>query len=164
MHAARLPPFPRICSVHVIGQRSQKVEGSESEDTSRNNNIGFDEKKPKAATGRLSRGVLLELFLLERLSLRDRDFLIFPIFPLLLLLPPTGPLALPLFALPLPPVGVPMSPVLPPPVRRILARTERETPNTSCPSARPLVQERGSKQEWPLAAPMGGSSRDRLWG
>jgi len=69
-----------------------------------------------------SRGVLLELLLLDRLSLRDSDFLIFPIFPLLL--PPTGPLAL-VLELPLPPDDAPMSPVLPPPVRRILAPTRR---------------------------------------
>lgn len=62
--------------------------------------------------------MLLELLLLDRLSLRDSDFLIFPIFPLLL--PPTGPLAL-VLALPLPPDDAPMSPALPPPVRRILA-------------------------------------------
>lgn len=81
-----------------------------------------DSEKP---SGSLSRGVLLELLLLDRLSLRDRDFLIFPIFPLLLLLLllPTGPLALVLFALALPLPPAPMSPVLPPPVRRILAPT-----------------------------------------
>ncbi len=66
--------------------------------------------------------MLLELLLLDRLSLRDSDFLIFPIFPRL---PPTGPLALVLLALPLPPDDAPMSPVLPPPVRRILAPSRR---------------------------------------
>lgn len=76
--------------------------------------------------------MLLELLLLDRLSLRERDFLIFPIFPLLLLLLPTGPLALPLFALlPLPPAGAPISPVLPPPVRRILTPTERDASSSS---------------------------------
>lgn len=85
----------------------------------RSNTWGYYHQPRPALCLSLSRGVLLELLLLDRLSLRDRDFLIFPIFPLLLL-PPTGPLAL-VFAPPLPPDDAPISPVLPPPVRRILA-------------------------------------------